>query len=297
ARYSLPTVLGTLRKHGVVSARFIPTALPWRFQYFNLRSHRKLLVVDGRLGFTGGMNIRVGNMIARSPRRPVRDLHFRIEGPATAHLAQVFAVDWAFTTGELLEGPLWFPALAEAGPSLARGIADGPDEEMDHLRLAFMGALSCARRRVRIVTPYFLPEEALIDAMNICAMRGVEVDLVLPQANNLAFMTWAAMASLAPLLERGVRVWMTPGPFDHTKLLIVDDLWVCFGSTNWDARSLRLNFEMNVECYDRQLALQLTQSVEKRIADATPLTLEHVNARSLPVRLRDGLVRLLLPYL
>jgi cardiolipin synthase len=236
-------------------------------------------------------------MLSGKPKHIAQDLHFRVAGPVVAQLQDAFAADWAFTTGELLQGELWYPPPEEAGTSLARGIPEGPDDDVDQLRLAFMGALSCARRSVRIVTPYFLPEAPLADALNVCAMRGVEVDIVLPSVNNIRFVNWAMLASVRPLLERGCRIWLTPLPFDHTKLMVVDDAWSCFGSTNWDPRSLRLNFEFNVECYDRQLATELTGIAAGKIMTAKPLTIDTLDRLPFYKKLRNGMTRLFLPYL
>ena len=297
ARYSWPTIVSVLHKKEIPVAKFLSALSPTMIRFFNLRNHRKILVVDGSVGFTGGMNIRACCMASQGSDHNTNDMHFCIRGPAVSDLQHAFAVDWGFATGELLEGPDWFPKIEEAGDSLARGIPDGPDEDMDHLRLAFMGALSCARRSVRIVTPYFLPETPLLDALNVCAMRGVEVDVVLPSENNLPFVHWAMLATVSPLLERGVRIWLTPPPFDHTKLMIVDDAWCCFGSTNWDPRSLRLNFEFNVECYDRDVASDLGRLVRTRISEASLLTMEQLRSRFFVQKLRDGFVRLFLPYL
>lgn len=297
ARYSFPSIFRNLRQARVRAAAFLPALAPTMIRFFNLRNHRKLLIIDGQIGFTGGMNIRAGNMLSRPSQHHVRDIHFRLAGPVVEQLQEVFAVDWHFTTQELLAGPRWFPQPREAGQMLARGVADGPDDDIDRIQLAFMGALSCARRRVVIMTPYFLPETPLIDALNVCSMRGVDVDVILPSANNLPYMTWAMMATAAPLLERGVRIWLTPPPFDHSKVMVVDDVWSSFGSSNWDPRSLRLNFEFNVECYDPQLAARLSQLAADKLAVSRPLTQKEIDARSLPVKLRDGLVRLGLPYL
>ena len=296
-RYSMPTMYRVLRRRGVKVARFLPARAPWRFPYMNLRNHRKILVADGKLGFTGGMNLRVGHALSEHPRHPVQDLHFRVEGPVVAHLQEVFAEDWAFTTGERLEGDAFFPALEPAGRTLARGIADGPDEDFEKLRWAILGALACARHSVKVMTPYFLPDPALVTSLNVAALRGVEVDLVLPAKGNLPLVQWAATAQLWQVLEHGCRVHVTPPPFDHSKLLVVDRSWTLMGSGNWDPRSLRLNFELNVECYDPELAGRLDDYIAGRLAAARPLTLAEVDGRPLPVRLRDGVARLFTPYL
>ncbi len=297
ARYSWPSVLRPLRRAGVTAATFMPRYIPWAVPYANLRSHRKILVVDGRVGFTGGMNIRAGHAADPSAGHSIEDLHFEVRGPVVAQLQHAFIEDWAFTTAEELQGPDWLPIPEPAGPTLARGIPDGPDEDLGNLRTTVLGALACAQSSVHVVTPYFLPDAGLITALNLAAMRGVEVNILLPRVNNLRFVQWASTAILWQVLERGCRVWLTPPPFDHTKLMLVDGAWTLLGSSNWDPRSMRLNFEFNLECYDRDLTAALTADVEAKRAQSLPVTLEDVDGRSLPRRLRDGFARLLSPYL
>lgn len=193
-RYSWPPILGVLRSEGIRHARFLPSFALWRLVSMNLRNHRKLLIADGRIAFTGGMNIRAGHWLAKNPVHPVLDLQFRVTGPVVTQLQEVFAEDWQFTTGESLQGERWFPSLKSQGPVLARGIADGPDENVDPLRWAILAALSAARTSVRIATPYFLPDAPVVSALNLAAMRGVTVDIVLPERNNLPFVHWASRA-------------------------------------------------------------------------------------------------------
>ncbi len=297
ARYSLPTVVGPLRRAGVRTALFLPTPAPWRFRYSNLRSHRKLLIVDGATAFTGGMNIRAGAEGAAQGAHTIEDLHFCVEGPVVTQLQDVFAEDWVFATGEVLAGPAWFPPLEPRGAVLARAVPDGPDEDFEVLRLTLLGALTSARRTVLLVTPYFVPDASLLTALEVAALRGISVDIVLPERSNLRLVQWASTALLWQVLARGCRVWLSPPPFDHTKLLIVDGCWTFLGSANWDARSLRLNFELNLECYDRPLAETLSRLVQRKIARAHQVTFQEVEARPLLVRLRDGSARLLAPYL
>ncbi|NIM51258.1 MAG: cardiolipin synthase [Gemmatimonadales bacterium] len=297
ARYSWPPIVRELKRRKIPVASFGRTLLPWRMPYFNLRNHRKLLIVDGKIGFTGGMNIRAGHVLENSPKHPVQDLQFRIEGPVVAHAMQTFAEDWAFTTKEQLSGEAWFPRPADSGTVVARGINDGPDEDFERARFVFLGALACAQKSVRIVTPYFLPDQGLISALDVAALRGVQVDIILPEVNNLALVHWAATAQLWQVLARGCRVFYTAPPFDHSKVMLVDGGWALFGSTNWDPRSLRLNFEFGVECYNAELVRCLDGLVGRKLEHAREVTAEEVNSRSLPVRLRDGLARLAAPYL
>ncbi|HVU08490.1 MAG TPA: cardiolipin synthase [Verrucomicrobiae bacterium] len=298
-RYSWPPITFKLRDAKIPFAKFLPTSLltPWRVATINLRNHRKALVVDGEIAFTGGMNIRHGNVLADKPKSPVQDLHFRVTGPIVAQLQEAFVNDWAFTTGEILDGKLWFPDLRETGNVIARVVADGPDGDFENARWTFLAALAEAQSSVKILTPYFLPDIALIYALNLAALRGVRVDIILPAKNNLPFVQWASQAMWWQVLERGCHVWLTPPPFDHSKLMIVDGHWVSLGSANWDARSLRLNFELNVECYGRMFAGEMEKLIQKKISGAREVTLAEMDKRSLPVKLRDAIARLFSPYL
>ncbi len=295
--YSFRSMIGRLQASGVTAAAFMPVLVPRNPAALNLRNHRKLLIADGVDAFTGGMNIRAGNVLARQGRHPVRDLQFRVRGPVVSQLMEVFAHDWAFATGEQLGEALWFPEQAEVGPVVARTIPDGPDEHFEIQKMVLLGALAQARRSVAIATPYFLPDAALISALNTAALRGVDVHILLPQTNNLKFVQWASFALYWQVLERGCRIWHVPGEFDHSKLMLVDDRWVLVGSTNWDPRSLRLNYELNLECYDADLSGRMRAWFERRCAAGREVTQEEMDGRSLPRRLRDGAARLLAPYL
>lgn len=296
-RYSWPSIKRNLKAAKIRFAVFMPSLIPWRLHYTNLRNHRKIMVVDGRVGFTGGLNIRQGLWKKLKPPRPQVDSHFLIMGPVVRDLQATFADDWEFCTGELLEGDKWFPTIAGSGDVLARGIADGPDLTSGTIRLTLAGAISTAQRSVYIVTPYFLPDTALIEALNVADLRGVDVKIVLPKVNNLLLVQWASTAHLWQLLSRGVQIWTTPPPFDHSKLMVVDEAWCMFGSANMDPRSLRLNFEFNVECYAPQVAREIADLIRQKIATAHQVTLAEVDGRSLPIKLRDGLARLATPYL
>ena len=297
ARYSRPPIARTLRAHGITVAYFLPPFVPVARIYVNLRNHRKLLVVDGTVGFCGGLNIRDSCVLALNPRDPTRDLHFRIHGPVVGQLLSAVAADWAFAAKEQLTGPAWSPQLAPGGTVLARGISDGPDEHFETLLMTILGALAQATRSVRIVTPYFLPDPPLIDALRVAAMRGVRVEIVLPERGNLMLVQWAATAQLGQIVQGGCHVYLSPPPFDHAKLCVVDGEWSPIGSANWDPRSLRLNFEYGVECYSTALAARLGEVIDARIASARLLKPGELEQRPLPVRLRDGIVWLAQPYL
>jgi len=159
------------------------------------------------------------------------------------------------------------------------------------------GAINSAERSIRIVTPYFLPDRSLETALEIAALRGVEVDIVVPEHGNLAIIRWAMNAQLSIFTRGHCRVWVSPAPFDHSKLMVVDQRWSFVGSANWDPRSLRLNFEVNLECFSHDLAREIDGLVEDRILSARELSRAELDRRSLARRLRDGVARLFSPYL
>ncbi len=277
---------------------FNPPLVPARLHALNLRNHRKILLVDGELGFTGGLNIDQHYWRPERPAEAFRDLHFRLRGPVVTQLAEVFANDWQFATGEALRGRAWFSSGSRnLGPTAARAIEAGPDESFERLRWAMIGGLNAAQRSVRVLTPYFVPDATLISALSAAALRGVEVDIVLPGKSNQPYVQWAAFGQLWQVLERGCRVWLGSGAFDHSKLLVVDGAWTLLGSANWDARSLRLNFELDVECYCTDLGARMDALIEAKRAAARLVTLAQIDARPLAVKLRDGVARLFAPYL
>jgi cardiolipin synthase len=286
-----------LRRRGIQAVHFLPTLVPWRAPYFNLRNHRKILVVDGRVGFTGGMNIRHSHRLEAQQAGSVADVHFELRGPTVRQLQEVFAEDWAFSTREALAEEDWFPPLEPVGEMAVRAVADGPDQDLEKIRWTLLGGIACAERRIKIQTPYFLPLRHLSTALQIAARRGVEVDLLLPQQSNLLLVHWASRSMWQEVLEAGCRVWLVPKPFDHSKLMIMDDQWSFVGSSNWDPRSLRLNFELNLECWSSELNAAIAEIFEDKKRRAYLLTPEEHERRGYGVRILDGATRLLSPYL
>ncbi len=293
--YFLSGAVRRLRRAGVPVGQFMHSALPWRMSFLNLRSHKKILVVDGRVGFAGGINIAAENLVLTNPPHPVRDTHFRFDGPVVGQLTEAFAHDWAFVMDEDLKGGAWFPPLTETGPATARVVTSGPDQDLEKIEFVVLQAISCARERIEVMTPYFLPDERLITTLGLAAMRGVMVDVVVPSHSDHAAVDMAMRANVGPLLADGVRVWRSPNPFNHSKIMVVDGVWCLVGSSNWDMRSFRLNFELNVEVYDEALAGVLSAAIRREMANR--MTLEELDARPFLGRLRDAGVRLGLPYL
>jgi cardiolipin synthase len=269
-----------LRRAGIPAARFLHSVLPWRMPFLNLRSHRKILVIDGVIGFTGGINIADQNVQADHPHAPVRDTHFRIEGPVVRQLSDAFAEDWLFAAGEDLDEAFWQATPPPRGDAPGRVIDSGPDEDIEKIEFAVLQAVACAQNSIRIMTPYFLPDDRLLAALALAAQRGVEVDVVVPEKSDHILIQYAVFANAAPLLTHGVRLWLCPPPFRHSKITTVDDSWCLIGSCNWDIRSFRLNFELCVEFYNEP-----------------PFTAADLDRRSRFATLRDAAARLTMPYL
>lgn len=300
AKYSRPPIVRMLARGGVPVARFMTNPLGvLRMPYANLRSHRKVLVVDGRIGFTGGMNVRAAFVTALSGAATNVDTHFRVEGPIVTQLMSVFAHDWNFTTHESLPAQPWFDPQAQPphGVVPMRCVPSGPDRAMGSAHSIILGALAVAQRHVRIQSPYFLPDQPLIGALATAARRGVIVDIVIPGKNNLRLVDYAMTAQLDQVVRTGCRVWRSRGAFDHSKLMTVDDGWAYVGSSNLDPRSLRLNFELDTEIYDPQVACWIGARIDALVANARRQTLDELQQAPFAKRLRNKVIWLATPYL
>jgi cardiolipin synthase len=294
--YSFPRAGTLLKKRKVKIGRFLPPRLFPPAVHINLRNHRKMLMADGRVAFIGGMNIgdrHLGQNLDNPSR--VIDMHFRVEGPIVHQLQEVFIEDWAFSTGEQMA--VASEAGAEAGHAICRTIAEGPNQDIDKLSIILAGAVSSAKHRISIVTPYFLPPREIISALQVAALRQVEVEVILPAKNNLPFVHWATRKMLWELLHKGVRVYYQPPPFVHSKLFIVDDHYAQIGSANFDPRSLRLNFELVLEVYDKDTARALAAHVKKCRDRSKEISLEEMDNRSTALRMRDAAAWLFSSYL
>ena len=297
AGLSFAIAYGDLRAGGVPVARFLHVWMPWRMPFMNMRNHKKILVVDGVTGFTGGMNISDQNSARARPDDHIDDVQLRVEGPAVEQLMDSFAQDWSFTTDEVLDEDVWWPPMAPAGKVYARAIPSGPDSDLYKLERILGGALAQARSRVRIVTPYFLPEQRLQFALAQAVLRGVHVDLVIPERGNHAYFDWAVHAHLRFFRDIISTVHLSRGRFDHSKLMTVDGEWCLIGSSNWDARSLRLNFEFDLECYDKGLAANIDALIDEKVAHGRKLHVTELMSAPRWEQLRDAATRLMLPYL
>lgn len=295
--YSKPTIAAALKKLKQVEfAVFLPSKSPVTLPFLNMRNHRKMLIVDGQKAFFGGMNIAAGNLVATHPKDPIIDITFQVEGPVVDQMSRVFEEDWLFA-GKKHFIPSSFRAKEHLPGNIpARIIPDGPDSDFGKIELMVLGALSCAQKSVKIVTPYFLPENNILTALEIASMRGVDIEIILPSKSNIFGMDRAMRANFARLLKKGIKIYRTRPPFDHSKILLVDDAWLFFGSANWDVRSFRLNFECNLECVDKNLAAEVNQIIEHKKSISRQEDLEENLHPSFWRKITDNAFKLLTPY-
>lgn len=295
--YSLYRVSAALKRKKVPVSRFLPPGiLPPSFS-INLRNHRKILTVDSEKGFAGGMNIGDHHILSGDSPRRVRDVHFMITGSAVRHLEHAFQEDWNFAVGDDPPPVPESPGGDPWDPVSCRTVVDGPDENLYKLADIMMGAISAAHESVTLMTPYFLPPREMISALNSAALRGAEVTVILPGKNNLPFVHWATRDLLWELLQKGVRVFYQPPPFAHSKLFVADNRYSLIGSANIDPRSLRLNFEIGVEIFDPGFSSRLGRYCEEVKNRSREVTLEEMDGRPLPARMRDAFFWLFSPYL
>lgn len=282
-----------LRRVGGRVTRFLPFN-PLAGWSLNLRNHRKILVVDGQVGFTGGLNI--GDEYFGTRRLGAwRDTHVRLEGPAVAQLAGVFADDWAFATGEL-PGPL--PAASPFRDGTAVQILpSGPDDRAEAIYRVTFAAISLAQASLDLTTPYYIPDRALAEALITSALRGVRVRLLLPSRNNQPLTALASRSYWEELLNAGVAIHLYRPGMIHAKCIVVDGQWGSVGTANLDIRSFRLNFEVNALLYGVPEVEALAAAFEADLLQAVPVQAEAFQRRSLWAKAGEGGARLLSPIL
>ena len=295
--YSFRKVRGVLIKNDIKVIRFLPPKLvPFNFS-INLRNHRKLLIIDDNVCFIGGMNISEEYYSDdKNFKTPLKDIHFKVSGPVLMQLKEVFESDWRFVGGNINLHPSATTANSY-DRIICRTIVDGPGENLDHLSIILLTAINSANKTITLMTPYFLPSRELIAAFQIAALRGVNITIILPEKNNLSYVHWATNHMLWELVGSGVNVYFQPGPFSHSKLFVIDNLYSLIGSANIDPRSLRLNYEVGLEVYDEAFAINLTNYAQEMLRVSRPVTLEEVDNRSLLIKIRDGIAWLFSPYL
>ncbi len=286
--------LQPMRDAGIEIARFGPKMRPG---FVNFRTHRKIVVCDGRIGFTGGMNVDDCHDETVVGAEAWRDTHLRLAGDAVAPLALAFLEDWQYATDIALDGEQYLPSLTGEGTKMVQLCASGPDAHPQSIHAVYFTAITTARQRVWISTPYFVPDESLQAALSGAAMRGVDVRVLLPAKSDQPLVDAAARSYFPELLAAGVRIHAYGPPALHAKTMLVDSDAALVGSANVDNRSLRLNFEVLAICYGDEPVQRLQAMFEADLRHAREVTSADLRKESLPRRLFEGAARLLSPML
>ena len=286
-----------LRAAGVQVMPFLALRLPFVSQNINFRNHRKIVVIDGKTGYLGGMNIaeRYGKGLSWGPWR---DTHLRVEGPSVAELQTSFLCDWRFSSGELLAEPRYYPACEKAGDTLMQIISSGPMDDWFVAMQGFVRLVSNAREYVYIQSPYFIPTAPVMIAFKNAALAGVDVRVMIPwRGDRGSLVSLASKSYVSEALQAGVKICFYRKGFLHAKTVVSDDAFVTVGSTNVDVRSYTLDFEINAYLYDRPAALALKEAFLRDQADCETPDLAAWAARSRFERFKESFARLLSPLL
>jgi cardiolipin synthase len=285
--------LGAMRAGGVDVEKYQP--IHWySLNRINNRTHRKLLIVDGRVGFTGGVGIADKWDGDAEDEDHWRDSHFRVVGPVVAQLQATFVEHWLATRGDLLQGPAYFPPLGSEGDTRAQMVRSSFDDGTESIRLLYLLSIASARQSVLIANSYFVPDELSVQTLIEARGRGVDVQIIVPGDDIDSDVTRAASRRRwQPLLEAGIAIYEYQQTMFHCKVMIVDDLWVSVGSTNFDNRSFRLNAEANLNALDRTFAREERQAFERDRKRARLITIEEWRRRPLLERVGNWFAGLL----
>lgn len=286
----------SLRDAGVYVRSFLPVRFRWARIKINYRNHRKVVVVDGKIGFTGGLNIAdrylVGNKLGKW-----RDTFVRIEGAAVHGLQSNFLIDWFFVDRKLIVDPKYYPEMPYYEDNLVQFVASGPDSDWPNIMCGLSQAIMTATKYVYMHTPYFMPPEVVTSAVYTAALSGIDVRLLVPEKSDSPLSSAATKTYITRLLEAGVRVYFYTGNFLHSKCVVIDDMISSVGSANLDERSSNQNFELNAFIYDVDTAQLLKQYFWHDLESSYELTLSQWENRSRWARLKESFARLFVPIM
>lgn len=289
--------LNELKAAGVKCAAFLPTKLPLLGGQLNYRNHRKIAVIDGKIGYTGGLNIGDEYMGLNKKFGYWRDSHIRIYGAGVHMLQMIFLIDWYLTTNEIISDKEYMPDLPHCGEVALQVVGTGPDSQWEDIHYAFFSAISQAKKRVYIETPYFIPDESILKAIKTAALSGVDVRIVFPQKIDHFIVNIASYSYFDEVLDAGARVFLYQKGFIHSKVVIVDDEMASIGSSNMDLRSFMLNFEVNTFIYEKKTIEIIADQFYKDQEDSKELLRENFRTRNVIVKLAESISRLFSPLL
>lgn len=289
--------IAELRANGVEIYPFMEVRFPRLTSQVNFRNHRKIVIVDGKIGFTGGINIADRYIEGIKKIGPWRDVHLQLEGDAVACLQVVFAADWYFVINENLNGQKYFPPFTDQPGTAVQVSASGPDSDWESIGQAFFAAIANARKRVYISTPYLMPPPNIVSALKTAALSNVDVRIVIPDKSDAVIPRWCSFSYVEDLMEAGIRIYFYKTGFIHSKYIIVDDVFSSVGTTNLDFRSLETNFEVNAFIYDEAFTSQLAKTFFTDLENSREITMDEWQQRPWHKKLRESLAHIFSPML
>jgi cardiolipin synthase len=290
----------SLRKAGVEIYPFMKVVFPWLTSKVNYRNHRKITVIDGKVGFVGGMNVADRYKDGNKLFKWWRDTHMRVIGDAAQSLQYQFLLDWYFVTKQLLidqKNSTCFPDSESIGNAKVQIAASGPDSDWANIMQAYFAAISKAKKYIYITTPYFMPNESIITAIKVASLSGIDVRLMLSEKSDARISQWCTMSYLSELLEAGVKVYLYRKGFNHSKTLVIDGYFTSVGSVNMDNRSFEHNFEVTAIMYDKDIARKMEDQFKKDINSSRHVNLQQWEERSIMSKFSEGFARLFSPLL
>ncbi|MDB5083536.1 MAG: clsA, partial [Bacilli bacterium] len=287
-----PTFIESLKLAGVEIAAFLPIRFPFPSSKINYHDHRKMVIVDGQVGFIGGLNFGDQYMTGGKHFASWRDTHLRIAGEAVYLLQELFFTDWGFVTGRDLITDDYFPVCSQAERCWVQVTPNGPAAGQRLIYESFFEFITHAEKRVYITTPYFIPEDALVAALASTALSGVDVRILLPHFPDRRIVQWAGRSYYDRLLKAGVKIYEYHAGFLHAKVLLVDDAISSVGTANLDIRSMEINFEVNAMIYDSEICRKLTNDFFADLKQSLLISSVHWNKRSLAARFAESFARL-----
>lgn len=285
-----------MKEKGIEIFAFLKVVFPILTSKVNYRNHRKIVTIDGEIGYIGGMNI-ADRYVEGNKLGPWRDTHFRIIGPGVYGLQASFLLDWYAISSNLLKGKEYYPELPTYSDIKMQVVMSGPTTQWRTLMQAFIFCISNAKKRIYIQTPYFLPTEALNQALQMAALGGIDVRLMIPKRSDTKSAQMATYSYVDKMLKAGVKVYLYDKGFLHSKILLIDDALTCFGSSNFDFRSFEHNFEVNVFAYQQEFAVKMGDMFKQDIRDCEELTYPVWRKRPITKRLVESFMRLFAPLL
>ena len=286
-----------LRESGIEIYPFMEVRFPRLTSRVNFRNHRKILIVDGKTGFTGGINFADRYLEGIDGIGMWRDTHLQITGDAVATLQVVFAADWYLVINENLKGKEYFPSLTEGEGTPLQITTSGPDSDWESIEQAFFLAITGARKYVYLTSPYLMPPASILSALKTSALSGVDVRIIIPEKSDAVIPKWCSFSYVEQLLEAGIKIYFYQMGFIHSKTLIVDDIFSSVGTTNLDFRSLETNFEINAFIYERKFARSLLRHFITDLRNSREIKLHEWEKRRWSFKLRESLAHIVSPML